>query len=190
MGLILGTAAYMAPEQAKGRPVDKRADIWAFGAVLYEMLTGQRAFQGEDVSDLLVAVLSKDVDLKALPVATQPALTALIRGCLERDVRARLRDIGDARHILDQAKAEMLGGVTATGNQPAAPPRRATALILSLAAFAVVSLALAAWSFTSRGSSAHPTYLSIALPPGHALISGPAISPNGEVVAFVSSDGI
>jgi serine/threonine protein kinase len=84
MGVILGTAAYMAPEQAKGRMVDRRADIWAFGVVLYEMLTGGRAFQGEDVSDLLVAVLSKDVDLGALPPATPRRIVRLITRCLVR----------------------------------------------------------------------------------------------------------
>ena len=101
MGVILGTAAYMAPEQAKGRVVDKRSDIWAFGVVLYEMLTGTRPFQGEDVSDLLVAVLSKDVDLGALPAATPPAIVTLIRRCLVRDPKKRLRDIGEARLILE-----------------------------------------------------------------------------------------
>ena len=102
VGMILGTAAYMAPEQAKGRSVDKRADIWAFGVVLYEMLTGRRAFEGEDVSDLLVAVLSKDVNLGALPAGTPPRLRALVRECLVRDPRQRLRDIGDARLVLDK----------------------------------------------------------------------------------------
>jgi hypothetical protein len=189
MGLILGTAAYMSPEQAKGRPVDKRADIWAFGAVLYEMLSGRRAFQGEDVSDLLVAVLSKDVDLRALPANTPPSVTTLLRRCLERDPRARLRDIGDARHMLDQAKTEMLGGAAMPGGEPA-PQRRAGTLTMALAGVMAVSLAIAAWSLSSRGASPRPTYLSIALPAGHALISGPAISPDGEVVAFVSSDGI
>ena len=102
MGMILGTAAYMAPEQAKGRAVDKRADIWAFGVVLYEMLTGRRAFDGEDVSELLVAVLSKDVDLNALPAGAPPRLRALVRDCLIRDPKQRLRDIGDARLVLDK----------------------------------------------------------------------------------------
>jgi serine/threonine protein kinase len=101
MGMIMGTAAYMSPEQAKGRAVDKRSDIWAFGAVLYEMLSGRRAFEGEDVSDLLVGVLSKDVDLAALPAATPPAIVTLIRRCLVRDPKKRLRDIGEARLILE-----------------------------------------------------------------------------------------
>ena len=102
MGMILGTAAYMSPEQAKGRAVDKRADIWAFGVVLYEMLAGKCAFQGDDVSDLLVAVLSKDVDLAVLPANIPPRLRALLRDCLVRDPKQRLRDIGDARRTLDQ----------------------------------------------------------------------------------------
>ena len=96
MGMILGTAAYMSPEQAKGRAVDKRADIWAFGAVLYEMLSGTRAFKGDDVSDLLVAVLSKDADMRSLPAGTPPSIATLLHRCLERDPRKRLRDIGDA----------------------------------------------------------------------------------------------
>jgi len=103
LGMILGTAAYMAPEQAKGRPVDKRADVWAFGAVLYEMLTGRRAFEGEDVSTTLAAVLMRDPDWDALPASTPPALILLMRRCLDRDPRTRLRhrDRGErARHIL------------------------------------------------------------------------------------------
>ncbi len=101
MGVILGTAAYMAPEQAKGRQVDRRADIWAFGVVLYEMLTGRAAFEGEDVSDLLVAVLSKDVDLDALPAATPAHVRRLIARCLDRNVKTRLQHIAEARIVLD-----------------------------------------------------------------------------------------
>ena len=101
MGMILGTAAYMSPEQAKGRQADKRSDVWAFGAVLYEMLSGQRAFKGDDVSDTLAAVLRQDVDLTALPASTPAPVRRLIARCLERDVRRRLRDIGEARIVLD-----------------------------------------------------------------------------------------
>src|SRR6185503_3635450 len=85
VGMILGTAAYMAPEQAKGRAADKRSDVWAFGCVLYEMLTGKRAFEGEDVSDTLAAVLRGAPDWDALPMATPPAIVKLIRGCLQKD---------------------------------------------------------------------------------------------------------
>ena len=101
MGVILGTAAYMAPEQAKGKTVDRRADIWAFGAVLYEMLTGTRAFQGDDVSDTLAAVLRQQVDWSALPASTPAAVRHLIVRCLERDGKRRLRDIGEARIVLE-----------------------------------------------------------------------------------------
>src|SRR5204863_4366708 len=89
-GMILGTAAYMSPEQAKGRPVDRRADIWAFGAVLFEMLTGKRAFEDEDVSDTLAAVLRAEPDWNALPAEAAVPVRTLLRGCLEKDPRQRM----------------------------------------------------------------------------------------------------
>ena len=97
MGVIMGTAAYISPEQARGKPVDKRADIWSFGCVLYEMLTGQRAFQGEDVSLTLASVMKSDLNVKTLPPATPSSLRTVLRRCLEKDPRERLRDIGDVR---------------------------------------------------------------------------------------------
>ena len=107
-GVIMGTPAYMSPEQAKGRPVDRRTDIWAFGAILYEMLTGRGAFHGEDISETLAAVLTRQIDLADLPSNTPERLRRLIRRCLVREPRQRLRDIGDARLIMD----EILGGAT------------------------------------------------------------------------------
>src|SRR5262245_30067994 len=104
-GMILGTAAYMSPEQAKGRPVDKRADIWAFGCVLYEMLTGRRAIVGEDVSDVHASVLARDIDFHALPAATPPSIRRLLQRCLQKDPSQRLRDIGDARLDIGDAIA-------------------------------------------------------------------------------------
>ncbi len=101
-GYIMGTAAYMAPEQARGRAVDKRADIWAFGVVLYEMLTGRHLFAAETVSDTIVAVLTREPDLAALPSAVPANVRALLARCLERDPKRRLRDIGEARHLLEQ----------------------------------------------------------------------------------------
>jgi len=95
-GMIMGTAGYMSPEQARGKPVDKRADIWAFGVVLLEMLTGKTAFEGETVSDTLAAVLRSDIDWKQLPADTPPKVRRLLERCLERDAKKRLRDIGDA----------------------------------------------------------------------------------------------
>src|SRR5439155_4678486 len=95
LGVILGTAAYMAPEQARGKAVDKRADIWAFGCVLYEMLSGRRAFAGEEISDTLAYVITKDVDWSALPADTPPHIRRLLRRCIEKDPKKRLRDIGE-----------------------------------------------------------------------------------------------
>ena len=100
-GVILGTAAYMSPEQARGKAVDKRTDIWAFGCVLYQMLTGRLAFRGETVSDTIVAILEREADWTALPAGTPPAVRRLLQRCLEKDSRRRLRDIGDVRHWLE-----------------------------------------------------------------------------------------
>ena len=111
-GMIIGTAAYMAPEQAKGKAVDKRADIWAFGVVLYEMLTGKRLFRGEDVSDTLAAVLRQDIDFAALPTDAPPSVRRLVARCLERDLKRRLRDIGEARVILDNPTSPLVSEVT------------------------------------------------------------------------------
>ncbi len=96
-GVILGTAAYMAPEQARGRAVDKRADIWAFGVVLYEMLTGARAFDGRGFTDVLAAVLRNEIDWSRLPADTPPRLRQLLARCVDPDMKQRLRDIGEAR---------------------------------------------------------------------------------------------
>ncbi len=105
VGVILGTAAYMAPEQAKGRPADKRADIWALGCVLYEMVTGQRAFSGEDVAETLAHILTKEPDWTALPASTPTPIRRLLRRCLEKDRRRRLADAADARLEMDEALA-------------------------------------------------------------------------------------
>ena len=102
-GVILGTAAYMSPEQARGRNVDKRSDIWAFGCVLYEMLTGNVAYAGETLPDTIVSILERSPDWSALPAATPAIVTRLLRRCLEKDARKRLRDIGDARLDLEEA---------------------------------------------------------------------------------------
>ena len=108
-GIILGTAAYMAPEQAKGKPVDRRADIWAFGCVLYEMLTGRRAFDGEDVTDTIAAVVTKEPDWSRLPASTPPSVERLLRRCLEKEIaRAsaahRRRAAGTWRHPAERTR--------------------------------------------------------------------------------------
>src|SRR5262245_37731493 len=101
-GVILGTAAYMSPEQARGKNVDKRTDIWAFGCVLFEMLTGRLAFPGATLSDTIVAILDRSPDWSALPAGTPATLVRLVRRCLEKEARKRLRDIGDARFDLEE----------------------------------------------------------------------------------------
>ena len=108
-GVILGTAAYMSPEQAKGKALDRRTDIWAFGCVLYEMLTGKRAFEGETVSDVLAAVIMRDPDWNELPESAPPSVRRLIRRCLEKDSRRRLRDIGEARITIEEALTSNTG---------------------------------------------------------------------------------
>jgi len=105
--VLLGTAAYMSPEQARGKPVDKRSDIFAFGAVLYEMLTGKQAFGGETISDSLAAILTKEPDRAPLPAATPGNLRALLDRCLEKDPKLRLRDIGEARIILEAGEPQI-----------------------------------------------------------------------------------
>ena len=122
----------MAPEQARGKVVDKRADIWAFGVVVYEMLTGQRAFKGDDISETLASVLKDTPSLDALPATTPPALRRLVGRCLQRDVKLRLRDIGEVRIALEAAPTD-----------PSRPPATGQArqpLVPALAAVAAVSL--------------------------------------------------
>src|SRR5262249_8896697 len=129
-GVIIGTAAYMSPEQARGKNVDKRADIWALGCVLYEMLAGRRPFDGETVSDTLAAVLAKDVDWSALPAATPAKVRHLLERCLEKDPKRRMRDIGDARIELEETLADRTAsGRVRVGTAPseAAPVGRAVA---------------------------------------------------------------
>jgi serine/threonine protein kinase len=101
-GVVMGTPSYMSPEQARGLSVDKRTDIWAFGCVLYEMLAGREAFPGATASDRMAAVLEREPDLPALPLATPPAVRDLLRRCLEKDPKRRLRDIGDAQPELEE----------------------------------------------------------------------------------------
>ncbi|MBA3949956.1 MAG: serine/threonine protein kinase, partial [Acidobacteria bacterium] len=163
MGMILGTAAYMAPEQAKGRPVDKRADIWAFGAVLYEMLTGRRAFDGDDVSTTLAAVLMRDPDWTALAADTPPAVVSLMRRCLQRDPKLRLRDIGEARVLIDDPETVR---IRALSGAPANTIPGSARIAWTIAAVALAVAAVAGWLWMSdeRGS-APPARIEAALAP-------------------------
>ncbi len=181
MGTIIGTAAYMAPEQARGKSVDRRADIWAFGVVLYEMLTGQRAFAGEEVSDVLAAVLTRDPELKALPADTPPHVRALLARCLVKDPRQRLRDIGDARIELD-------GAVSPPALTPVRPSVWARVWPALGGVVLTAGVAALLWPSAGAAGSAEVLRLSVLAPAGAALYpdsNGVAISPDGTMVAFV-----
>ncbi len=145
LGMILGTAAYMAPEQAKGKKVDRRADIWAFGVVLFEMLAGERAFKGDDVSDVLAAVLRQDIDWRALPADTPVKVRRVLERCLERDPARRLRDIGDVWIGMDEPDEPAAAAATA-------PAKRASALSrwLPWAVAIVIAAGSIAWALSRR----------------------------------------
>ncbi len=150
-GVIIGTAAYMSPEQARGRAVDRRTDVWAFGTVVYEMLTGRKAFEGETVSDTLAAVLTREPDWEALPRDTPASVRRVLRRCLDRDPKTRIHDVADARLELDEPLE------TAPGRAASASPARPrAALALSVAALAF--LAAAGWwlALRSRTAAARP----------------------------------
>ena len=182
-GAVLGTAAYMSPEQAMGKNVDKRADIWAFGVVFYEMLTGQRLFQGENLTEILASVIKEQPDLSAAPVEVR----RLLARCLERDPKKRLRDIGDVWELLEQQPA-----------LAAAPTRRrfgpALTLGLAWAAAAVLLVLTAVFAFLWRHTSA-PETLSAQFeinPPGGMyftnLYAAAAVSPDGRYIVFGAGD--
>ena len=183
IGMILGTAAYMSPEQAKGRGVDKRADIWAFGAVLYEMLTGSRAFKGDNVSDTLASVLKDAPALDALPPGTPPRLKGLIERCLQRDVKLRLRDIGEARIALEDPG--LLSTADAAPSASGTTAKRWTWMAIGAAAGAIVA-ALATVFWPRPVADVPAIRFSVPLPaPPPALSSGAhlAVSPDGRMIA-------
>ena len=144
-GMILGTAAYMSPEQARGKTVDKRADIWAFGCVLYEMLTGRRAFAGDDASETIAAILRDEPDWSALSSAP-PAIVVLLRHCLDRDRARRLRDFGDIRVWIDDASSTRFD-VAAPASSRAQRRRRATGALVAVAAVAITALTVPAFRY-------------------------------------------
>ena len=183
LGLVIGTAAYMAPEQARGKAVDRRADIWAFGVVLYEMLTGRRPFQGDDISITLANVLKDDVSWDPLPASVPAPVRRLLRRCLEKDPRHRLSSIGDARLDLDDAGEKP--DATATSPRP-----RWRTWAWPAAAIALVGLtAVATAQWRRPAAMAHVRRLAIVPPDATELFPDSrqvAISPDGRFVAFVT----
>ena len=186
LGMILGTAAYMAPEQAKGKAVDRRADIWAFGVVLYEMLTGRRLFEAETVSETLAAVLRQDIDLAPLPAHTPEPVRRLLGRCLDRDPRTRLRDIGEARLLLSGPMADQ---PTSTAGPSAAKPPDWWSRLAWLAAGLIVGSGL--WAILGRAGAAGAddrpapfTLRRLTEVPGPEM--QPDISPDGRQILYTS----
>jgi serine/threonine-protein kinase len=174
-GIILGTAAYMSPEQARGKPVDKRADIWAFGCVLFEMLTGRRVFHNEEISDTLAMVLTKDPDWSALPADTPEAIRRVLRRSLVKDRGARLTDIGSARLEIDDARSAPRRDSTTGGPSPASTSVRAPGwFALTAGAIAVAAIAaIATWVATRPSPIERPiTRALLSVTPADRLLTG------------------
>ena len=192
---VLGTLAYMSPEQARGQDVDQRTDIWAFGCVLYEMLAGRRAFDGSTSSDVIAAVLEREPDYDRLPADTPFLLRRLVKRCLEKEPRRRLRDIADARADLDDAVH-----LSDSAARDVELPRRSRfarlwpiAIAGGLAA-AVVSM-LVIWLWPRPEAVAQPVHMTVVLPPGVTVTRGPgrllslALSPDGRTLVIAGTDG-
>jgi Tol biopolymer transport system component len=193
-GMILGTAAYLSPEQARGKTVDKRADIWAFGVVVFEMLTGCRAFVGDDISITLAAIMMREPDWRALPAPTPLGLRRLLTRCLKKDPKARMRDIGDARLQIE----ELLSGAPEGAGVPAIPHARSLwqrAWPWASTGALVLALMLALWApWRPAPQPEQLQRLSVELGAEASLVtdfvgsggSAAALSPDGSVLAFVA----
>ncbi|MBU2501048.1 protein kinase [bacterium] len=189
-GVILGTAAYMSPEQARGLAVDRRSDIWAFGVIVFEMLTGRRLFEGETVTDTLAGILKTDPDWSSLPDNLPHQVERVIRRCLTRDPRQRLRDIGEARVRLEQPDAE--SGVFTGAVRPLDLPGPSRLRYLPWALLIVAVAALGFTAFNGRGDRGDTSPIQVAIPaPPDAVFqlntsfpALPVISPDGRYVVF------
>jgi serine/threonine protein kinase len=189
-GVILGTAAYMSPEQAKGKAVDKRADIWAFGCILFECLTGKRAFEGETVTETLAAILRGEPDWQALPAATPPHLCYVLRRCLEKDASRQFHDAADVRIELEEALAapsELQSAAARPSSRwslSRVVPWTLVALLAGTVAF-LIQQQMRNGALTPK----KPIRFSIALPKDLRLSGSPALSPDGSRLAFVAQKG-
>jgi predicted Ser/Thr protein kinase len=174
LGVVLGTAAYMAPEQARGKPVDKRADIWAFGVVLYEMLTGKRLFQGEDLTETLASVVKEEPSLDKAPIEVR----RLLRKCLQKDPKKRLRDIGDAWELLEAEHA------------PAIVPSGRRSARMAWITAAILAVALGAVSLLHFRAQPHPAQLQRFAIPSPDPVPGVArLSPDGTRLLLLGAAG-
>ena len=196
-GIILGTAAYMSPEQAKGKSVDRRTDIWAFGCVLFEMLTGRHAFEGETVTDTLAAVIKEEPPWNTLPAATPPRVLELLHRCLIKDPKQRLQAIGEARIALDENAGVSFAAAVPVSSAAASTPsesglRRILPWVVAAAAV-LVAIALVFLRHPSPTPS-EPLQASLESPPGFQITPSDiplAVSPDGKSIAIVAtgSDG-
>ena len=195
VGMILGTAAYMSPEQARGRTVDKRTDVWAFGAVLYEMLTCARAFPGDDIADVIAAVMKSTPDWNAMPIDVPPVVLSLIKGCLEKDRAVRISDLAAARFALGADVGALISSVSA----PIGAPSR-WRYVLPWAIAALLLGAAISWLIPrSAGRDARVTQLQTDVLPAEQLVNSiasmrpsrtaMAISPDGRSIVFVGMRG-
>jgi len=189
-GVILGTAAYMSPEQARGKSVDKRTDIWSFGCVLYECLTGRQAFAGETVSDIVACILQTEPEWSALPTSTPQRVRSLLARCLEKDVKRRLRDIGDARIEIEEVLATRR---SASGAARVAAPARARSMVWPAIAIIASITALGALlgpRLLVRPTPPPPMRFEVRAPKGRFLGDGSSISisPDGRLLAMIASD--
>ncbi len=183
-GLVLGTASYMSPEQARGKPVDKRTDVWSFGCVLYEALSGRRAFAGETATDTVAAIIEREPDWSALPPSTPAAIRALLRRCLQKDRKRRTHDIADARIEIEEALAQP---AMAAGDRHGASSHRAL-LVAGIAGLAL-GAAITLWVSSSGGgkSARAPRVSQVArLTHDPGLSEWPTWSPDGKLLAFAS----
>ncbi len=180
-GVILGTAPYMSPEQARGKPLDKRTDIWAFGIVLFEMLTGERVFAGETATDVIGAIAYKEPQWESLPAETPEAIRRLLRRCLAKDIRHRLHDIGDARLEIEASSDE-----SSVSSRPQSIGKHVW-IVAALLTLVVAATTFMAERWLGSGNSGAPILWTEILPPkpfDFDTIPAPALSPDGRMLAF------
>jgi Tol biopolymer transport system component len=183
-GALIGTASYMSPEQAKGKTADRRADIWAFGCVLFEMLTGKQTFAGEDVADILSRVLQREPEWTMLPAVVPPAIKKLLQLCLQKDARKRRSDAADVRIDIELVLNEVPEAITS----PARSHSRERLWITTAGILVIALVAVVFVHFRETPPQQHSLLFQIA-PPGTALPQFPTISPDGQRLAFVASSG-
>ena len=190
LGVILGTASYMSPEQARGRHVDRRSDIWAFGVVLFEMLSGRRMFGGDTITDVIAAVVTREPDWSALPSTTPLAIRRLLTRCLQKDPARRLRDAADARLEIEEAQHDPDGGMaSAHGGAGHKASRLRWPLVLAWAATIIAAVAVSAVAYGTRSSIDAPLrVLNLTIPTASAPTA--VLSPDGQWVAVVSEKKI